>query len=198
MLSFIFGLIVLFIALAVVIIIIYNKLVAARNAYKNAFSQIDVQLLRRYDLIPSLLEGVKAYLSHEKETLQRVVDARNFAQNKLRDAAQKPGDASMMGQLMNADLALNSAIGRLLAVVEAYPDLKADGTIKQFNEDLSSTENRIAFARQAYNDEVMTFNTLAEMFPNNIVAQTFGFKQATLFESTSIQRTRPDVNYNKE
>ncbi|MDR1529698.1 MAG: LemA family protein [Burkholderiales bacterium] len=183
------------IILVVLGVLIYNKLIASRNAYKNAFSQIDVQLTRRYDLIPNLVESVKAYLKHENETLNQVTQARNIAAGDLKNAAASPGDAALMRQLGEADSALNASLGRLMLVVEAYPDLKANQTIMQFNEELSSTENRVAFARQAYNDEVMTFNTLVQVFPNNIIASLFGFTSAAFLEAGAEKRDAPKVQF---
>lgn len=183
------------IALAMIIILIYNKLVASRNTYKNAFSQIDVQLTRRYDLIPNLVESVKAYLKHENETLNQVTQARNTAVDQLKNAASSPGDTSLMKHLSEADNALNGMLGRLLMVVEAYPDLKANQTVMQFNEELSSTENRVAFARQAYNDEVMRYNTMSQIFPNNIIAGIFSFRPAALLEAGGNKRDAVQVKF---
>jgi Uncharacterized conserved protein len=183
------------IALVVFVVLIYNRLVASRNTYKNAFSQIDVQLTRRYDLIPNLVESVKAYLKHENETLIQVTQARNIAANQLKNAAASPGDASLMQHLGEANNALNSALSRLMLVVEAYPDLKANQTIMQFNEELSSTENRVAFARQAYNDEVMRYNTMTQVFPNNIIASMFSFRPAAFLEANDNKREAVQVKF---
>ncbi|RPD87962.1 LemA family protein [Luteimonas sp. 100069] len=161
---------------------IYNGLVTARNAYKNAFAQIDVQLQRRFDLIPNLVETVKGYLSHERETLEAVTRARNLAQAGLSAAKADPGDPAAMAQLAQSEGALNGALGRLLAVSEAYPDLKASQNMTQLTEELTSTENRVAFARQAYNDSVMAYNNRREVFPSSVLAGMFNFKQAALLD----------------
>ncbi len=149
---------------------IYNRLVSARNAYKNAFAQIDVQLTRRYDLIPNLVETAKGYIKHERETLEAVVRARNAAVSGLKAAAASPGDPAALQQLAGAENTLAGALGRLFAVAEAYPDLKANQNMMQLSEELTSTENKVAFARQAFNDAVMSYNTTREVFPNNFVA----------------------------
>ena len=159
---------------------LYNGLVTKRNAYKNAFSQIDVQLKRRYDLIPNLVETAKAYLKHERGTLEAVIAARNGAQVAARAAAANPGDAAAMQGLSAAEGILAGSMSRLLAVAEAYPDLKANQTMSQLMEELSSTENRVGFARQAYNDAVMTYNNARETFPGTLVAG--GFAAAQPFE----------------
>jgi len=164
------------------IIFIYNRLVKLKNRFKNAFSQIDVQLRRRYDLIPNLVETAKAYLKHEHETLQEVIEARNQALAAMKGASQNPGDASAMKSLMGAETALGGALLNLNAVMENYPDLKADKTIAQLSEEISSTENRVTFARQAYNDEVMVYNTQRETFPDVLFAGIFGFNMAALWE----------------
>jgi len=164
------------------IIFIYNRLVKLKNRFKNAFAQIDVQLRRRYDLIPNLVEAAKAYLKHEHETLQQVIEARNQALAAMKGASHKPGDASAMKSLAGAEAALGGALLNLNAVMENYPDLKADKTIAQLSEELSSTENRVAFSRQAYNDEVMVYNTQRETFPDVLFAGVFGFGVATLWE----------------
>jgi len=161
---------------------IYNGLVTARNAYKNAFAQIDVQLQRRFDLIPNLVETVKGYLSHERETLEAVTRARNLAQAGLSAAKADPGDPAAMAQLAQSEGALNGALGRLLAVSEAYPDLKASQNMTQLTEELTSTENRVAFARQAYNDSVMAYNNRREVFPSSVLAGMFNFRQAALLD----------------
>jgi len=162
---------------------LHNGLVTKRNAYRNAFSQIDVQLERRYDLIPNLVETAKGYLKHERGTLEAVIAARNGAQAAARTAAQAPGDAAAMQGLTAAEGVLAGSMSRLLAVAEAYPDLKANQTMSQLMEELSSTENRIGFARQAYNDAVMTYNNARETFPGTLVAG--GFAPAQLFEIQS-------------
>jgi LemA protein len=187
------GLIVL---LVLFLVGVYNRLVAARNAYKNAFSQIDVQLTRRYDLIPNLVETAKGYIKHERETLEAVVRARNAAVTGLRAAAASPGDPAALQQLAGAENALSGALGRLFAVAEAYPDLKANQNMMQLSEELTSTENKVAFARQAFNDSVMAYNTTREVFPNNIVANAFGFSAAQLLEIDSPQkREAPKVSF---
>jgi LemA protein len=169
------------VVLAVVVAIaIYNGLVTRRNAYKNAFSQIDVQLKRRHDLIPNLVETAKGYLKHERETLEAVVAARSAAQTAGRAAAANPGEPQAMSALSGAEGALSGVLGRFLAVAEAYPDLKANANMLALQEELSSTENRIAFARQAFNDAVMAFNNARETFPGLLLAA--GFPAATLFE----------------
>ena len=165
----------------VFIVGIYNKLITLRNRYKNAYSQIDVQLKRRYDLIPNLVETAKAYLKHEKETLEAVINARNQAQAANDKAAAQPGDAGSMKQLLGAEAALAGAMGKFYALVENYPDLKANQNMMQLSEELTSTENRVAFARQSYNDGVTTYNSEREKFPNNMIANNFGFKEAILF-----------------
>ena len=161
---------------------IYNGLVTLRNRFKNAFSQIDVQLKRRYDLIPNLVETAKGYMKHERETLEAVIQARNMASQANQQASQNPGDPSAMKSLMGAEAALTGTLGKLFALSEAYPDLKANQNMMQLTEELTSTENKIAFARQAYNDAVMTYNTKREVFPNNIFAGMFNFQEAQLFE----------------
>lgn len=161
---------------------IYNKLVTLRNRFKNAFAQIDVQLKRRYDLIPNLVETAKGYMKHERETLEAVIQARNMAIQANGQAAAHPEDPQAMKQLTGAEGALTGALGRLLAIAENYPDLKANQNMAQVMEELTSTENKIAFARQAYNDAVMTYNTATETFPNSLIAGPFNFKQAELFE----------------
>ncbi len=161
---------------------IYNGLIAARNGYKNAFAQIDVQLTRRHDLIPNLVEVAKGYLAHERETLDAVISARAKAVSGLGAAKSQPGDAQAMQALGASEGALNGALGRLMMVAEAYPDLKANQTMMQLSEELSSTENRVAFSRQAFNDAVMSYNNGREMFPGSIVAGMFQFQSAALLE----------------
>ncbi|HEU4532258.1 MAG TPA: LemA family protein [Steroidobacteraceae bacterium] len=178
------------------LISIYNRLVAARNAYKNAFAQIDVQLTRRYDLIPNLVETARGYLKHERETLEAVIRARNSAVEGLKAAAASPGDPAAVQQLAGAENALTGALGRLFAIAEAYPDLKANQNMMQLSEELTSTENKVAFARQAYNDSVMQFNTTREVFPNNLIAGSFGFAAAQLLEIESAEkRAVPKVSF---
>ncbi len=182
------GLIVLVIIVAVIVLFglmwlvgAYNRLVSLRNRFKNAFAQIDVQLKRRYDLIPNLVETAKGYIKHERGTLEAVVAARNAASAANVRAAQNPGDAGAMKELSGAETALTSTLGRLFAVAEAYPDLKANTTMMALMEELTSTENKVAFARQAYNDAVMGYNTQRETFPTNMVAGPFNFGPAELF-----------------
>ena len=170
------------VVLAMLVARIYNRLVTLRNRYKNAFSQIDVQLKRRYDLIPNLVETAKGYMKHERETLDAVIKARNQAAAADQKAAANPGDPSAMKALAGAEAGLTGALGRLFALSEAYPDLKANQNMMQLSEELSSTENKVAFARQAYNDAVMSYNIARETFPNNLLANTFNFTPAELFE----------------
>ena len=179
------------------LISIYNGLVAARNRFKNAFAQIDVQLKRRYDLIPNLVEAAKGYIAHERDTLEAVIAARGAAMGAAQKAAASPGDASAMQGLAQAEGQLGGAMGRLMAVFEAYPDLKANQNILQVQEELTSTENKIAFARQAYNDTVMEYNTGRETFPESIFAGMFGFAAATLLEATESaeERKAPKVSF---
>jgi LemA protein len=185
------------IVLALIFLIgIYNRLVSARNAYKNAFAQIDVQLTRRYDLIPNLVETAKGYIKHERETLEAVVRARTAAVAGLKAAAASPGDPAALQQLAGAENTLAGALGRLFAVAEAYPDLKANQNMMQLSEELTSTENKVAFARQAFNDAVMSYNTTREVFPNNFVANAFGFAPAELLEIESAEkRAVPKVSF---
>ena len=159
----------------------YNRLVALRNRYKNAYAQIDVQLKRRYDLIPNLVETAKGYIKHERGTLEAVIAARNAASSANVRAAQNPGDATAMKELSGAETALTGTLGRLFALSEAYPDLKANTTMLSLMEELTSTENKVAFARQAYNDSVMAYNTQRETFPTNMVAGPFNFGPAESF-----------------
>lgn len=177
---------------------IYNKLVALKNRFKNAFAQIEVQLKRRYDLIPNLVETAKAYIKHERETLEAVTEARNQAMAGLQAASADPGNAAAMGQLAGAEGLLGSALGRLNMVMEAYPDLKASANMQQVSEELTSTENRIAFARQAFNDAVMTYNTYKQSFPPVVFAGMFGHREdASLLEfddSAAIQEA-PKVEF---
>ena len=161
---------------------IFNGLVTARNAFKNAFAQIDVQLQRRFDLIPNLVETAKGYIRHERETLEAVVAARGAAMAGLSAAKASPGDPAAMAELANSQGVLNGALGRLMAVAEAYPDLKANQNMMQLSEELTSTENKVAFARQAFNDSVMAYNNKREVFPSSIFAGMFNFTPATLLE----------------
>ena len=163
-------------------IAVYNGLVTSRNGYKNAFAQIDVQLQRRFDLIPNLVETAKGYLKHERETLDAVISARSAAQSGLTAAKANPGDPEAMATLAAAQGQLNAGLGRLLAIAEAYPDLKANQNMMQLTEELTSTENKVAFARQAFNDMVMAYNNKREIFPNSIFAGMFNFAAATLLE----------------
>ena len=175
---------ILFLAVVAVIAYViggYNNLVQLRNRFKNAFAQIDVQLKRRYDLIPNLVATAKGYMKHESGTLEAVVAARNMASSANTKAAQNPGDPSAMKDLSGAEAALSGSLGRLFAVAEAYPDLKANQEMMQLMEELTSTENKVAFARQAYNDSVMVYNTARETFPTNIIANTFNFAAAEMF-----------------
>jgi LemA protein len=182
--------------LVVIVVGMYNKLVTFRNRYKNAFAQIDVQLKRRYDLIPNLVETAKGYLKHERETLEAVIAARNQAASAGQAAAANPGDPSAMKSLGSAEGALTGALGRLFAVVEAYPDLKANQNMMALQEELTSTENKIAFSRQAYNDAVTYYNTQREMFPTVIIAGMFNFQEANLFEiEEPQQREAPKVSF---
>jgi LemA protein len=170
----------------------YNRLVSLRNVFKNAFAQIDVQLKRRYDLIPNLVETAKAYMKHERETLEAVIKARAGAVAANTAAAANPADPTAMKQLVTAEAALTGALGKLFALAEAYPDLKANQNMMQLTEELTSTENKIAFARQAFNDSVMSYNTAVEQFPSNVVAGVFSFRQAELLAATeSAEERRP-------
>ncbi len=170
---------------------IYNRLIAGRNNFRNAFAQIDVQLTRRHDLIPNLVETARAYLTHERETLQSVIAARNSAVAGLKAAAADPGNAAALTQLSGAEAGLSGALGRLFAVAEAYPDLKANTTMMQLSEELTSTENRVAFARQAFNDAVMGYNNTREMFPNSVVAGWFSFQPAKMLDAPPPEKREP-------
>lgn len=174
----------------------YNRLVSLRNRYKNGYSQIDVQLKRRYDLIPNLVETAKGYIKHERGTLEAVVAARNAAYSANQRAASNPGEAATMKELIAAEAGLTGALGRLFAVAEAYPDLKANQTMASLMEELTSTENKVAFARQAFNDSVMVYNTARETFPTNIVAGLFNFLAAELFViDKPAEREAPKVSF---
>ena len=189
-------LIMLILVVGVVVVNIYNRLVTLRNRYQNAFAQIDVQLRRRYDLIPNLVETVKGYMKHERETLEEVIAARNGAVTASQQAAQAPGDPAAMQQLAGAEAILTGTLGRLFALSEAYPDLKANQNMAQLMEELRSTENRIAFARQAFNDSVTLYNTKREVFPSNLIAGTFNFQPAELLEeSTPEVKEVPQVSF---
>ncbi|MBX2882984.1 MAG: LemA family protein [Granulosicoccus sp.] len=171
----------LLLALTVFAVLFYNRLIRLRNQFENAFSQIDVQLQRRYELIPNLVETASAYLKHESETLTAVTEARNIASEKCSKARENPGSGSSISELSAADGVLSGLLGRLNVVMESYPDLKADTAIQDLHEELSSTENRVAFSRQAFNDAVMRYNTACEEFPSVLVARMFAFRQADLF-----------------
>ena len=175
---------------------IYNRLVAGRNRFKNAFAQIDVQLTRRHDLIPNLVEVAKKYMAHERETLEAVINARNTAVSGLKAAAADPTNPETMKQLAAAEQGLSGALGRLFALSEAYPDLKANENMMQLSEELTTTENKVAFSRQAYNDTVMNYNTLRESFPNNLFAGWFNFAPAELLEiEDEAKRETPQVSF---
>ena len=175
---------------------IYNRLVTSRNGYKNAFAQIDVQLTRRYDLIPNLVETVKGYLAHERNTLEAVIKARNVAVTGLKAAASNPGDPAAVQGLATAENQLAGALGRLFALAESYPDLKANKNMMQLSEELTSTENKVAFARQAYNDAVLGYNNTREVFPNSMIAGSFGFMPAQMLELESPQKREvPKVSF---
>jgi LemA protein len=170
---------------------IYNKLVSLRNRFKNAYAQIDVQLKRRYDLIPNLVETAKGYLKHESGTLEAVTAARNMASSANANAAANPGDPDAMKKLAGAEGELSGTLGRLFAVSEAYPDLKANTTMLKLMEELTSTENKVSFSRQAYNDSVMTYNTQREIFPSSVIASTFHFNAAELFAIENEEEREP-------
>ncbi|MGW8160889.1 MAG: LemA family protein [Desulfobulbales bacterium] len=175
---------------------IYNKLIQLKNRFKNAFAQIDVQLKRRYDLIPNLVETAKGYLQHERQVLEAVIKARNQASSAMKKAAADPGDSSAIQELSGAESTLTGTLGRLFALVEAYPNLKANENMMQLSEELTSTENKVSFARQAFNDAVMAYNTAREIFPNSIVANMFAFKEAQLFEiKAEAEREAPKVSF---
>ena len=178
------------------VVTVYNRLVTLRNRFKNAFAQIDVQLKRRYDLIPNLVEVSKGYIKHERETLEAVTAARNQAATAAQTAAANPAKAGAIQGLMGAEATLTGTLGRLFAVVESYPDLKANQNMMMLMEELSSTENKVSFARQAYNDSVMVFNTTRESFPDMMIAGPFGFTAAQLFEITApTEREAPKVSF---
>lgn len=174
---------------------IYNQLVKLQNRYENAFAQIDVQLTRRHDLIPNLVETAKGYMKHEKETLEAVVQARNQAISAGKSASQNPGDAAAMKDLANAEGQLNSAIGRLLMVAEDYPDLKANENMLLIQEELTATENKVAYARQGYNDAVTTYNTTRETFPTVLFSGILGFQEANLLEASETEREAVKVSF---
>lgn len=176
---------------------LYNRLVSLRNRFKNAFAQIDVQLTRRYDLIPNLVETAKGYMKHERETLEAVINARNQAASAAKQASSAPQDAGAIQKLIGAEGVLTGALGRMFALMENYPDLKANENMMQLSEELTSTENRVAFARQAFNDSVTTYNISRESFPARLIASTFGFQPASLLEiEDSKKREAPQVSFN--
>lgn len=191
--------IILIAVIAVVVMMIagvYNRLVKLRNRFKNAFAQIDVQLKRRYDLIPNLVEIAKGYMKHERDTLEAVINARNQAVSANKQAALNPGDAASMQGLIGAETALGGAMTRFFALAEAYPDLKANQNMAQLQEELTSTENKVAFSRQAFNDSVTAYNTARETFPTVVFAGILGFSEAQLFEVSSEQeREAPKVSF---
>src|SRR6185312_14597735 len=190
------ALLVIAVIVAIAVIGIYNKLVTFRNRYKNAYAQIDVQLKRRYDLIPNLVETAKGYMKHESGTLTAVTEARNIAYAASKNAASNPGDASAMKNLVSAEAGLGGPRSRLMVVSEQYPDLKANQNMMQLTEELTSTENKISFARQAYNDAVMTYNTDREVFPSNLLAGMFNFTAAELFViDKPEQKDAPKVSF---
>jgi len=174
---------------------LYNNLVTLRNRFKNAFSQIDVQLVRRYDLIPNLVETAKGYMKHEREALEAVIFARGQAISAEKRAAAAPGDFQAMKGLASAETALGGALGRLFALAEAYPDLKANQTMMQLSEEITSTENRIAFSRQAFNDAVTFYNTAREVFPSSLIAGSFDFAKASLLEIKEKEREVPRISF---
>jgi LemA protein len=191
----------MFLAVIALIVIwaiaIYNGLVQLRNRYKNAFAQIDVQLKRRYDLIPNLVETAKGYIKHERETLEAVIRARNQAIGAAQAASSNPGNPAAMQALSQADGALTGVLGRMFALAEAYPDLKANQNMLALQEELTSTENKVGFARQGYNDSVMEYNTKRESFPDNVFAGVFGFGPAELLQATESaeERKAPQVKF---
>ena len=190
------ALLVVAVVVALSIVGIYNSLVALRNKFKNAFAQIDVQLKRRYDLIPNLVETAKGYLKHEHETLEDVTKARNIAYAASQAAAANPADSNAVKGLVSAEGGLTGALSRLMVVAEQYPDLKANQNMMQLTEELTSTENKVAFARQAYNDSVMAYNTSRETFPNVVLAGMFGFLPAELFHvEDPSERNAPKVSF---
>ena len=192
------GMIFLAIVVAVILygIALYNKLVGLRNGVKNSFSQIDVQLTRRHDLIPALIESVKGYMKHERETLEAVIKARNVAVNGLQAAAADPGNAQAIAELSGAEQVLSGALGRLFALSESYPELKANENMRDFQEQLTTTENKVSFARQAFNDAVMNYNNSIEMFPSSLIAGWFKFLPGAFLEIESqTKREVPEVKF---
>lgn len=192
----IIGIAVLALIVILWVIATYNRLVTLRNRYQNSFAQINVQLKRRHDLIPNLVETAKAYMAHERETLEAVTQARNIATQAGSAAAAKPGDPVAMKALSGAEGQLGAALGRLMLVAEAYPDLKANQNMLSLQEELSSTENKVSFARQAYNDSVMSYNVQREIFPASIISSSFGFSPAELFEiENQEEKNAPKVSF---
>ena len=194
---FMIGFLVLLAVVVIWCVAIYNRLVALRNRIANAFGQIDVQLKRRYDLVPNLVEVARAYLKHESATLEAVIQARGQAQSAAASARAKPGDAASIGALAVAEGVLGGSLGRLMMVAENYPDLKADATMQSLSEELTSTENRLGFARQAFNDQVLDFNNAVQAFPDLIVARLTGFAPAAVLEATrnDEERAAPKVSF---
>ena len=191
------GFVAVLVVLALFMIGTYNGLVSKRNRYKNAFAQIDVQLKRRYDLIPNLVETVKGYMKHERDTLEAVIQARGVALSAAQNAAQRPGDPNAMKSLASAEGQLTAGLGRLLALSESYPELKANQNMRDLTEELTSTENKVAFARQAFNDSVTEYNNACQMFPAVMFAGMFGFTSAALLETieSAEERQAPKVSF---
>ncbi len=192
----------LWIVLGILVIVViatiamYNNLVSLRNRVRNAFSQIDVQLTRRYDLIPNLVESVKGYMAHERGTLEAVIEARNTAKLKLQNASADPSNANAIKELQAAETTLGGTLGRLFALAEAYPNLKANENMLQLQEELTSTENKVAFSRQAFNDAVMGYNNACQSFPSNMLASNFGFKAAEFLDiGKPEKREAPRVSF---
>lgn len=184
------------VAVIIYVVALYNGLVTTRNRYRNAFAQIDVQLTRRHDLIPNLVETAKGYMKHEKGTLEAVINARNVAVTGLKNASKDPSDPDAMKKLSEAEQGLSGALGKLFALSEAYPDLKANENMMQLSEELTTTENKVSFARQAFNDAVMVYNNQVESVPSNLVASNFGFEMAELLEiEEEVKREVPEVSF---
>jgi LemA protein len=191
-----FVVLIIVVVFAVWVVGLYNGLVTSRNGFKNAFAQIDVQLTRRNDLIPNLVETARGYMKHERETLEAVISARNSAVAGLKAVATDPGNAGAIAQLAGAEQGLSGAMGRLFAVMESYPDLKASANMMQLSEELTSTENRLAFARQAFNDAVLHYNNSREVFPGSLVAGWFSFQPANMLElPDNVKREAPKVSF---